>query len=125
MAAIVAGASLGLTNTSLAVLGPQGQVGSATHGASGERVYVNSTTGNLVIQRRDELVVGVGNDTSLVRTYNSQGRFDDDNGDNWRIGIYKRVTNLTGTVNTANSTITRVDGDGAESLYTYNTTLGK
>ena len=81
MAAIVAGASLGLTNSSLALLGAQGQVGSATHGASGERVYLNSTTGNLVIQRRDELVVGVGNDIALVRTYNSQGRFDDDNGE--------------------------------------------
>src|SRR5262245_23695728 len=124
MAAIVAGASLGLTNSSLALLGGQGQVGSATHGASGERVYVNSTTGNLVIQRRDELVVGVGNDVAVVRTYNSQGRFDDDNGDNWRIGIYKRVT-VTGTPNAANSTVTRVDGDGAESVYTYNTTLGK
>ena len=126
MTAIVTGASLGLNNSSLKVLGQDGEVGTPALGASGEQVYVNSTTGNLVVQRKDEILVGLGNDISVVRTYNSQGLLDGDNNDNWRIGLYKRVYNLTGTaVNTAGSTITRVDGDGSELVYRYDTTLGK
>ena len=68
---------------------------------------------------------GQGPDTGVLRTYNSQGGWDGDNGDQWRIGLYKKVYLLTGTVNTAGSTITRVDQDGVELLYTYNTTLSK
>src|SRR5215510_12702461 len=97
MTAIVTGASLGLNDSSLKVLGQDGQVGNA----------------------------GLGNDISVVRTYNSQGVLDGDNNDNWRIGLYKRVYNLTGTVNTAGSTITRVDGDGSELVYRYDTNLNK
>ncbi len=125
MAAIVAGSSLGLSNTSLYTLRPQGMLGQATQGRAGEGVYVNAATGNLVVQNRDELVLGRGPDLSLVRTYNSQGLLNDDNGDNWRLGVYRKVYNLTGTVNTAGSTVTRVAEDGSESIYTYNAALGK
>src|SRR5262245_55440725 len=125
MAAVVAGNNLGLSNTSLFVLGAQSALGSAAQGRSGERVYVNAATGNLVVQNRDELVLGRGPDLSLVRTYNSQGQLNDDNGDNWRLGIYRRVLGLTGTANSAGSTVTRVDADGAESLFSFDTTLGK
>jgi len=71
------------------------------------------------------LLVGRGPDLSLLRTYNSQGLLDGDNGDNWRMGVYRKVYNLTGTVNTAGSTVTRVAEDGSESVYTYDTTLSK
>ncbi|TMG77245.1 MAG: hypothetical protein E6H80_01665, partial [Betaproteobacteria bacterium] len=124
MVAIVSGAGLGLANSSLNVLGPQGALGPANQGRAGERVYVNSSTGNLVVQNRDELVIGRGPDISLVRTYNSQGLLNDDNGDNWRLGVYRKVYNLTGTVSTAGSTVTRVAEDGSESVYTYNATPG-
>src|SRR2546427_3574379 len=125
MVAIVSGAGLGLANSSLNVLGPQGALGPANQGRAGERVYVNSSTGNLVVQNRDEVVIGRGPDISLVRTYNSQGLLNDDNGDNWRLGVYRKVYNLTGTVNSAGSTVTRVAEDGSESIYTYNAALGK
>src|SRR5262245_18838966 len=125
MAAVVAGNSLGLSNTSLFVLGAQGARGSPAQERAAERVHVNAATGNLVVQNRDELVLGRGPDLSLVRTYNSQGQLNDDNGDNWRLGIYRRVFGLSGTANTAGSTVRRLDADGAESVYTFNTTLGK
>src|SRR5262245_65343365 len=125
MAAVVAGNSLGLSSTSLHILGSAGKSGIAATGRVGEQVYVNAATGNLVVQNRDELVLGRGPDLSLVRTYNSQGLLNDDNRDNWRLGIYRRVFALTGTVNTAGSTVRRLDADGAESVYTFNTTLGK
>src|SRR5689334_1229481 len=124
MAAVVSGNSLGLLNSSLYVLGSQA-LGQASQGRAGERVYVNAATGNLVVQNQDEFVLGRGPDLALLRTYNSQGQFQDDNADNWRLGFYRKVYNLTGTVNTAGSTITRVAEDGSESVYTYDTTLAK
>src|SRR5262249_28326784 len=123
MAAIGTGASLGLTNSSLAVLGAQGQVGTALQGgSSGERVYVNATTGNLVVQRSDEIVVGVGNDLALVRTYNSQGRLDDDNGDNWRLGIYRRGVGLTAAADNARGPAARTDAPPTASGHTLDPT---
>ena len=127
MVAIVSGNSLGLTSSSLDRLGQQGAVGQNVAGRAGQGVYVNSTTGNLVVQRTDELLMGVGPDAQLLRTYNSQGQFDGDNGDNWRIGFYRQVKALTGGsgLNTAGSSIVRVEADGAERLYTYDTGSGK
>ncbi len=125
MVAVVSGAGLGLANGSLNVLGPQGVVGQANQGRAGEGVYVNSATGNLVVQNRDEVVFGRGPDLGLLRTYNSQGLLNDDNGDNWRLGVYRRVYNLTGTVSTAGSTVTRVAEDGSESVYGFDAGLGK
>src|SRR5215467_4462937 len=125
MATVVSSSSLGVLNSSLYVLGSQGALGQTNQGRAGDQVFVNSDTGNLVIQNRDELLVSRGPDISILRTYNSQGLLDGDNNDNWRIGVYRKVYNLTGTVNTAGSTVTRVAEDGSESVYTFDTTQGK
>lgn len=119
MVAFVSGNSLGLFNSSLDVLGTRGAVGNGGLGQSGEALYVNAATGNLVVQHQDELLVGLGPDVGLVRTYNSQGQKSDDNGDNWRLGLHKRLDRLTGAINTMGSTLCRTDGDGAELIYTY------
>ncbi|MBI1890132.1 MAG: RHS repeat protein, partial [Burkholderiales bacterium] len=124
MVAFVSGNSLGLFNTSLNTLGGQGAMGTATLGQSGERIYLNSTTGNLVVQRQDEALFGTGINLALIRTYNSQGLLNDDNGDNWRIGLYRSVSQLTGTINTAGSTVTRINSDGAELVYAYDAATG-
>src|SRR4029453_8311736 len=124
MAAVVSGSSLGLSNTSLHVLG-QSVLGSASQGRAGERVYLNAATGNLVIQGQDEVLVGRGPDAAVLRTYNSQGLLNDDNGDNWRLGFYRRVYALSGAVNSAGSTVKRIDADGAEALYTFDAARGK
>lgn len=119
MVGIVAGNSLGLSSTSLGVLNAGAHDASAAQGRGKDLAYVNAATGNLVIQRSDDLIMGVGNDTGVLRTYNSQGLLDDDNADNWRIGFYRSIKNLVGTVNTAGSSIVRVDADGSEALYRY------
>ncbi|RZL03690.1 MAG: RHS repeat protein [Rubrivivax sp.] len=123
MTAIVAGQGLGLTNTSLALLGGQGQLSAAEQGRAGEKVVVNAATGNLVVQQQDEWLVGIGPDVGLSRTYNSLASGDDDNGDNWRLGFSRKVA-ATGTFNIDGHTVTRTDEDGRESIYVYDRIRG-
>lgn len=117
MVAVVSGSGLGLFGSSASVLG--GVHGNASLGRGTERLYINSATGNLIVQSVDESLAALGLDVSLVRTYNSQGLMDDDNGDNWRLGIHQRLHSWTGTLNTAGSTVTKVFGDGREVVYRY------
>jgi YD repeat-containing protein len=120
MVAIVSGNSLGLSLTSLAT-GQNAMTGSAALGRQGQNVYVNSANGNLVLQRSDDHLASTGIDLFAVRTYNSQGTFDGDgNDDNWRLGFFRSIDSLTGTLNTTGSTITRTDADGARTIYRYN-----
>jgi YD repeat-containing protein len=114
MTAIVAGQGLGLFNTSANVLGgDSGQIGVASQGRSGEKVVVNASTGNLLVQQQDEWLVGRGQDVGLLRTYNSLATGDGDNNDNWRLG-WNRKVNATST--TAAS-VTRIGEDGVELTY--------
>jgi YD repeat-containing protein len=119
MVAIVTGNALGLNTSSLAVLGQRGSTGSATTGRNGDMAYVNAATGNLVLQTRDEMLVGRGLSIESVRTYNSRGQFTDDNGDNWSMGVYAQQLKLNGTLGVAGSTFVRTDRDGSQATYTY------
>ncbi len=119
MVAVVAGGMLGLNTGSALVLGRAGVAGSANLGRAGDRVYVNAATGNLVVQALDETLSGRGPDALGLRTYNSLGNFSDDNGDNWLPGLARKVYQLTGTVNTAGSTVTRRDEDGSEVVFSW------
>src|SRR5687768_762649 len=119
MVAIVSGNSLGLSLSSFAT-GQNGMTGSAALGRNGQQIYVNSANGNLVLQRQDDRLLSTGLDVFAVRTYNSQGMFDGDgNNDNWRIGFFRSVDSLTGTLNTTSSAITRTDADGARAIYRW------
>ena len=121
MVAIISGNQFGLLNSSAATLGQAGVFGNAQLGNAKEAAYVNVSNGNLVLQDKDDFVVSLGKDIALTRTYNSQGTVNDGNGMQWKLGMLKQVKNLNGTVNTAGSLITRVDGDGSLALYTYDT----
>ena len=121
MVTIVNGSALGLQSS---LPGTRSTVGSNVQGQNPDQVYVNSATGNLIVQDQDELLSSVGSGLSVVRTYNSQGGFDDPSGNNWRLSVEQRVFGLTGTVNTAGSTITKEFGDGSQITYTYNASLG-
>ena len=119
MVAHISGNNLGLDLTSFKTLGQQAAVGQAALGSNQENAYINIATGNLVVQRLDEVLISKGLDVAALRTYNSQGKLNDDNKDNWRIGFYRSIYNLTGTLNKEGSTITRVLGDGSDQLFTY------
>ncbi|MFC4314275.1 DUF6531 domain-containing protein, partial [Steroidobacter flavus] len=121
MVAVVSGSGLGLFGSSVAALGGVGATGNSGLGRGTDRVFVNSVTGNLVVQSQDERLSGFAQDISLVRTYNSQGLMDDDNGDNWRLGVHQRLHSWGSTTNTAGSTVTKVFGDGREVVYSYDT----
>ena len=118
MVAIVSGSSLGLGLTSLNTLGGSGLAGSALQGSSGERAYVNVANGNLILQDIDESLIAPGRDLYTVRTYNSLGVVSGSDGA-WRLGVYRSVNDLTGTLNSAGSTVTRTDGDGTVTRYAY------
>src|SRR5215510_8037785 len=126
MVAVVSGSGLGLFNSSASSLGGD-NAGNAQAGRGRDRVYVNTTTGNLIVQSVDETLTGLGLDFAALRTYNSQGLTDEDNGDQWRLGVHMRLSAVTGGsgVNTAGSKLTKTFGDGAEVVYTYNTTRSR
>lgn len=120
MIGIFTGLGAGTERGSGNVLGGSGLLGSGTLGRSGERVLLNAATGNLLIQQKDEMLVGRGPDAMVGRTYNSLGDLSDENGDNWRMSTDRRVYGLTGTANATGSTVKRVSADGSEVTYTWN-----
>lgn len=117
MVAIVSGIRAGLELGSRAVLGQAGLAGNPAEGRNAQGVYVNVATGVLVVQNQDDQLAARGHDHSVVRTYNSAGVLDDDNGDQWRAD--QLSLRLYGTVNAAGSTVHRVDRDGSVAVYTY------
>lgn len=117
MVEIVSGLRAGLSLASGEVLGFKDLVGGAQQGRNGQEVAVNIASGQLVVQDQDDLLVARGQDAPVLRTYNSNGSLADHNADGWASGIGMLV--LSGVVNTAGSTIQRVDADGAAALYTF------
>ncbi|HWA89405.1 MAG TPA: hypothetical protein VG889_05180, partial [Rhizomicrobium sp.] len=124
MVAFVTGTGLGLERSSAFVIGSRGQLGSQAFARYGENVYVNAATGNLVIERTDEVLIGEGPDDVLNRTYNSLGTNGDDNGDNWQMSAVRRIGPVPPDLNTNGSAVTRYDWDGSDETYTYDTTRG-
>lgn len=124
MVAIVSGNSTGLDLTSFSTLGGQGPGGIATQGRNGERVYVNVANGNLVAQDVDDRLVGHGLAVTALRTYNSQGQYSDDNGDNWTQGIVRKQIDGNGPLNKSGSTVVRTEQDGAQQLFVFDSARG-
>jgi YD repeat-containing protein len=122
MVAIFTGAGFGFGRGSGSVLGDVGLLGGAVQGRSGDAISVNAATGNLLIQKQDEFLIGRGPDASVARTYNSLTSLGDDNNDKWRQSTDRRVYGLTGTLNAAGSTVKRVSGDGTEVVYSWDAT---
>jgi hypothetical protein len=119
MVAIFAGSAFGFERGSASVLGGSGLLGTGVQGWGGEGVFVNAASGNLLLQKQDEFLLGKGPDISVGRTYNSLTTLSDDNNDKWRQSTDRRVYGLTGTLNAAGSTVARVSGDGTEIVYTW------
>ena len=123
MSAVLTSENLGLFNSSFDVLGRSGLLGLAQSGQGNIQTFVNAANGNLIIQRRDEILIGQGVDTSVSRFYNSLAQFDGDNGDNWRLSL-NRSLSISGTPNTVGSTVTRTAGDGSVTLFVYDSAAG-
>lgn len=117
MVAIVSGMQAGLNLGSREVLGSSGLIGNALEGRNRQGVYVNVGNGLLVVQKQDDQLVSRGHDAAVLRTYNSGGVFNDDNGDNWASGVVS--LRLAGVLNAAGSTVQRVDRDGSTATYTF------
>ncbi|NTZ06233.1 LysM peptidoglycan-binding domain-containing protein, partial [Burkholderia metallica] len=113
MVAIVTGQGLGLQSSSSTALGNRGVLGNAAFGQTGEQVYVNAANGNLMLQDRDQLLLGQGINGAVYRAYNSLGQL------NWREGASRTVDGLTGTLNEAGSTITLTDWDGSQTKFAF------
>ncbi|MEH6461584.1 LamG-like jellyroll fold domain-containing protein, partial [Chitinimonas sp. JJ19] len=94
-------------------------VAGSSHGQDGSNVYVNLSNGNLVLQRRDELLVGLGLDANTVRTYNSQARWKDDNNDAWWLSGYRRLANIEGTMGQPGSSLDRIQADGSVQHFVF------
>ncbi|HYD38717.1 MAG TPA: DUF6531 domain-containing protein, partial [Allosphingosinicella sp.] len=119
MVAIFTGLGAGFERGSGSTLGAMGVLGEASLGRGGEQVFLNVASGNLLISKRDEFLVGSGPDASVSRTYNSQGSFPDDNGDRWRQSTDRRLF-LHGTANATGSRVHRISADGSEIVYNWN-----
>ncbi|WP_322026153.1 LysM peptidoglycan-binding domain-containing protein [Burkholderia sp. BCC1977] len=119
MVSIVTGNGLGLQSSSALGLGNNGKLGNASFGQTGERVYVNAATGNLIIQDRDQMLLGQGVNGAVYRAYNSLGLIG---GDNWRPGGTRTVTGLAGSLNAAGSSVTLTDWDGSTTVFGYEAT---
>ncbi|MGN6580431.1 MAG: RHS repeat domain-containing protein [Bordetella sp.] len=115
MVAIVSGNSLGLNLTSAGVLGQKGIFGTATTGTNKEGVYVNAATGNLILDDVDAQFMYAGGAKSVAanRVYNSASL----SGNSWA-QMYPVVSLASGTLNTANSTLTLNDDGTLASMGT-------
>ena len=118
MVAIVTGNGLGIERSSANVLG--GAFGLAALGRAGDAIFVNAANGNLIVNNRDEILIGRGPDAFISRTYNSLGGFDGDNGDQFRISAVLRVHTLVGALGASGSKVTRTGADGNETVFNYN-----
>ena len=93
-------------------------LGRGTTGQAGERLAVNVANGNLISQRADQFLASVGFNADILRTYNSQGRFNDANGDNFRFSFNQSLFGNNGTsVSPTKEEVFRTDGDGNTTRY--------
>ncbi|VUD61691.1 putative deoxyribonuclease RhsB [Thalassocella blandensis] len=124
MVAVIAGQGLGLFNSSINALGGQGVRGNASLANLGSSstqagsLYVNASSGNLILQNLDEKVSGMGADLQYLRTYNSQGQWNDGGQGNWR-HVGQRNLVITGTLGAGGSQITRIAADGSQTVYNF------
>jgi hypothetical protein len=113
MAEITAGSGLGRFDSNSLNLGR------GTTGQAGELLAVNIANGNLISQRADQYLASVGFNAEILRTYNSQGRFTDANGDNFRFSFSQSLFGNNGSsVSPEKDEVFRTDGDGNTSRYT-------
>jgi len=111
MATIVGGFDTGLADTSLFLLNRNDRTRAGVEGHE-EEFYVNVSNGNLMIRQVDAFLPSQGEDTLVMRTYNSRGSWNANNGQGWAINTI--VLNLSQI--TANK-ITLVNPDSSQFVF--------
>ena len=115
MTITVSGSETGVLNSSLSVTGRGDQVDSGDPG-HGERIYVNSGNGNVIVQHQDAYLPSFGTDFQLVRTYNQRGLPNDPTHDGKGWSLSTSIILLT--LQDGNETYYQVQyGDG--SIFEY------
>ncbi|MEM9103405.1 MAG: DUF6531 domain-containing protein, partial [Pseudomonadota bacterium] len=105
MSAFVVGSGLGLFNSNT-----QASLMQATLGQAKQNYTINLANGNLVLQGRDQMLVGQGTDINLLRTYNSQGKFSHEDDNHWGYSFDRRLL-------FNDDTIIRISQTGHRSVY--------
>ncbi|WP_394391435.1 hypothetical protein [Shewanella woodyi] len=118
MSSLITSAELGLFGAHNA---NSNLLGGAALGQRLNQTAINLATGNLSVQRQDQLAMARSQNSQLVQTYNSFGQ--DADGDNWWLGNMARLTSIP-SEHKSGSSITRHNGDGSQSEYFFNTDRG-
>src|SRR5712692_11152277 len=136
MATIVGGFDTGLGDTSLYLLNRNDRTRTGVDGHQ-EDLYVNVSNGNLIIRHVDAFLPSQGEDTTILRTYNSRGSWNGNVGQGWSINtialdLSQITSNLITLVNAdtsrflfkadASGVYHSVDGPGAYETITQNKT---
>ncbi|MEM9101487.1 MAG: LysM peptidoglycan-binding domain-containing protein [Pseudomonadota bacterium] len=116
MVAIISSEQLGLTGSQT-----QHQYGTSSMGQAGESVTINIANGNLVIHRNDEILLGLGGATDILRVYNSQGElnYDSIQGEQaWWFNTFQRL--IVAEDFLMGDRLEWISADGATILFTFN-----
>jgi len=127
MVGIITGNGMGVLRSSRDLLGAAGQIGSAAAGSGLDGVFVNAALGSVFVDQKDELIFGASPDPAISSNYGLDGFQLVQWGEtrSFWIGSYNAVVgSLTGTVNTAGSTVMRRDSEGGDTVYTYDASKG-
>jgi YD repeat-containing protein len=118
MSSLITSAELGFFGAHKA---NQNLLGGTALGQRLNHAAINLATGNLSVQRQDQLAMARGENNQLVQTYNSLGQ--DANGDNWWLGSMARLTSIPLEHKTG-SLIVRRNGDGSQTEYLFDNNRG-
>ncbi|MFL6566185.1 MAG: DUF6531 domain-containing protein, partial [Burkholderiales bacterium] len=111
MASIVGGFDTGLADSSLFLLNRNDRTRTGVEGHEDE-YYVNVSNGNLLIRHADAFLPSQGEDTSVLRTYNSRGSWNGNVGQGWSINtMILELSQIT------NNQITLVSPDSSRYLF--------
>jgi len=111
---VFAGENFGTLNSSLSSLGDA--LPSRSLGQAKIDVGANVANGNLFIRDHHKTLTDRGLNIDIGYVYNHQAKTP------WTLAAAKSIGPLTGTKNTAGSTVTLIEKDGHETVYTYNAT---
>ncbi|MCH2172970.1 RHS repeat protein, partial [Myxococcota bacterium] len=115
MAVVIGGDGSGLLDTSSAIL-KRGDATRAGEAGQNERIFVNTSNGNLVIQQEDLFLPSLGEDSYLLRTYNSRGEGGESSTGRW---FFSSQIKLEATLTYPNNFFELRLGDGSLFEFTF------